>query len=151
MDNYAPPRQILLIEDNPQFFKPLQTLFKELDEISFSIQLIKNQNELEVFWNTDTLVEETNRPDLILLSLDFLNSEGLSTLEKIKSNPVLRCSPVIGMVEKDDAPKANQAYQSHINALIHKSQDKEELRKAFENIIKFWLSVVIPSPDKKNY
>ena len=81
---------------------------------------------------------ESEQPDAILLDVMMPNMDGLSTLEKLRANPLTTNIPVIFLTAKDNLLDRNKLIQMGVKGIISKPFDPmtlaEKVRLFLENI-----------------
>lgn len=83
--------------------------------------------------------QDAPRPDLILLDLNLPEGNGAEILRHIKSDPDLRCIPVIIVATHRDTMDVHECYNRHANAFISKARDLEGAVRVVSAIEQFWL------------
>lgn len=81
-------------------------------------------------------------PELILLDLNLPKVDGLTVLETIKADPVLKVIPVIVMTSSRSPQDLRNAYERHANSLIAKPVTPTDFVSTVQAIHDYWLSVV---------
>lgn len=82
------------------------------------------------------------KPDLILLDLNMPRKDGRTLLAEIKSNPSLRCIPVVVLTSSEADTDVNSAYSHHANSYFSKPMDLKEFYDVLDRIKQYWLADV---------
>jgi two-component system, chemotaxis family, response regulator Rcp1 len=94
------------------------------------------------------IYSEAATPDLILLDLNLPKKDGREVLAEIKSDPNLKCIPVIILTTSSAERDIMNTYAHHANCYIMKPVDFDQFIKVIRSIEDFWLSIV-KLPGKK--
>jgi len=135
----------LLIEDNPADVTLLKIALRESPNI---VQLQVAHDGLEGLallrqQNADT---EMKSPDLVLLDLNLPELDGHAVLADIKSDPVLRQTPVVILSSSTDPGDIQRSYQLGANAYIRKPDNLEDLFATVKTVVDFWCKwTLLPS------
>ncbi len=87
------------------------------------------------------------RPDLILLDLSLPGLPGKEVLGAVKSDPELRCTPVVVMATSARSRDIVDSYALGCNAYVIKPLEGERFITALREIYDFWFSwVALPGP-----
>lgn len=78
-------------------------------------------------------------PKLILLDLKMPKMSGLEVLEKIKSDPVLKCIPVVILTSSKEDPDIKKCYALGANSYIAKPVESENFFNAIKEIGLYWM------------
>ncbi len=132
------PVNILLIEDNPGDIRLAQEAFKEGN---FNICLSVATDGIEALRYLRKLppYEEVSLPDLILLDLNLPKKDGREVLSEIKSDPDLRCIPVVILTTSNAEADIQNCYKLHVNCYINKPVDFDRFFDIIQTIEAFWL------------
>jgi two-component system, chemotaxis family, response regulator Rcp1 len=82
------------------------------------------------------------RPDLILLDLNLPKKDGREVLSEVKSDPLLRRTPVIVLTTSTAEEDVVRSYDLHANCYIAKPVDLNQFITVVRCIEDFWLSIV---------
>jgi CheY-like chemotaxis protein len=86
------------------------------------------------------------RPDLILLDLNMPKKDGREVLEEIKTNPTLRCIPIIVLTTSSTEDDIRYSYELGANSYITKPALFDSLVEMVQVLGKYWFEVVeLPS------
>ena len=78
------------------------------------------------------------RPDLVLLDLHLVGTDGLTVLRTIKQEPALRAVPVVILSALEHPGALQEAYAAGANVVVPKSAG---LTRIAQEISRFWLTV----------
>ena len=87
---------------------------------------------------------EFNKPDIIMLSLDFPNKEGQWLLKDIKRDRELASIPIIVLSRDRQEEEILSAYRNFASGFIYKSPNKIELQQSVKSAFSYWTSVIVP-------
>ena len=82
------------------------------------------------------------RPDLILLELEFPESNGMDILSEIKQNSQFKRIPVIILTAIEQPQQVLQSYLLQGNSYVVKSGELDCLFQLIRRIDEFWLGIV---------
>ena len=85
---------------------------------------------------------EAPRPNLILLHLNLPKNDGRDVLAEIKTDPILRCIPVVVLTGSRDKEDMLKSYNLYANCYITKPVNPEQFIKVVRSIEDFWLTIV---------
>ena len=110
--------KVLLVEDNPAHAQLTQTMLSRLDSSGFDIShVVRLKDALEYM--------QKQSPDVILLDISLPDSEGLSSVKRIKeAHPRL---PIVILSGHDDEEHAFQAVQMGAQDYLVKGQGDSNL------------------------
>jgi CheY-like chemotaxis protein len=132
---------ILLVEDDPDHVD-LTRIALQTARVPFGLQVVMDGTEALQYLHHEDPYRNAPLPDLILLDLNLPKLDGREVLRAIKSDPELRCIPVIVLTTSSDASDIDVAYQNHANSFITKPTDFDDFLHAIETMHEYWLSVV---------
>ena len=139
MDESAPERSILLIDDDRDRAKLIETALQSFQHrvvtISGSVEAIDFLNRRGDYVNAP-------RPDLILLELNLPGDDGQDLLAKIKADQQLRRIPIVVLTTAASEADIFSTYLLQGNCHIVKSTDLDKLCQIVQQIEEFWFGIV---------
>jgi len=127
---------ILFVDDSPGDVELVREAL-----LGYSVKLWAASDGL----NAMRLLEGSGaKPDLILLDLNMPRMDGRAVLGRIKSNPELRCIPVIVLTSSNAPQDVKQAYDLHANCYITKPFDFDGFERVMHRLVEFWAETVLP-------
>lgn len=139
------PVEILLVDDN---FADIDLMKEGLQKakVNHNLQLAMDGVEALAMLRRQTGHEDAVRPDLILLDLSLPKKDGRAVLAEVKSDPELKCIPVIILTSSRALEDVQKSYALHANCYITKSIEWDKFMAAIKSIEDFWLGIVkLPS------
>jgi CheY-like chemotaxis protein len=143
--------------------KPVSIIMIEDDEgharlIEKNIRRAGVNNEITPFTNgTDALkhilgedgsgLASAGRQILVLLDLNLPDMTGIDILEKLKSNPHTRRSPVVVLTTTDDSREIQRCYDLGANVYITKPVNYEGFANAIRQLGLFFAVMQVPEAD----
>lgn len=142
------PADILLVEDNPGDVRLIREAFKA-EKINARLHVVTDGEGAFDFLYRWGAYSEAPRPHLVVLDLNLPRIDGLEVLDEIKTDPDLKCIPVVILTSSSAEEDIVKSYESRANAYLTKPINPDEfvsLGRSFKN---FWLKSVRlpPSPD----
>ncbi len=137
--------EILLVEDNPGDVRLTIEAMKE-GKILNRINVVTDGIEAMAFLRREDPYAEAPRPDLILLDLNLPRKDGREVLAEIKSDPLLRCIPVVVLTTSQAEQDIVRTYDLHANCYICKPVDLEQFLTVARLIENFWFNIVTLPP-----
>ncbi len=131
---------ILLIEDDSGDVLMIREALAETG-IAHRISHVENGEDGITYLERRTPFETARRPDLILLDLNLPRVGGHEVLAYIKSEPHLRCIPVVVLSTSSADKDVAMCYDLHANAFVTKPADYEKFVKAVSDIDHFFSAV----------
>jgi chemotaxis family two-component system response regulator Rcp1 len=141
MQTNSSPIRVLLVEDNPGDIRLTQEAFRE-NKMLNSLSVVKDGVEAMEFLRQEEQYIDALRPDLILLDLNLPKKDGREVLAEIKSDPSLKCIPVVILTTSDADEDILKSYELHANCYIKKPVDLEQFINVVRSIENFWVAVV---------
>ena len=135
------PVSILLVEDNPGDVRLTQEALKE-SKVLNNLSVVADGVEAMAYLRREREYAAAILPDLILLDLNLPKKDGREVLEEIKSDPALRCIPVVILTTSTAEQDILRSYDLHANCYVTKPVDLEQFIKVVQTIEEFWLTIV---------
>ena len=85
-------------------------------------------------------------PDCVLLDIKLVGVSGLDVLKWIRSDPVLKCVPVVVLTSSLLPRDIHEAYSLGANSYVSKPADLQSLINLAKTIDLYWLRTNIPPP-----
>lgn len=135
------PIEILLVEDNPG---DVRLTIEALNEGRFAntINVAVDGFEAMAFLRREGKYENAPKPDLVLLDLNLPKKNGREVLAEIKTDPNLKCIPVVILTSSQAEKDIVETYNLHANCYITKPVDFEQFIRVVRSIEDFWFAVV---------
>ncbi|MEP7285602.1 MAG: response regulator [Chloroflexota bacterium] len=133
--------EILLVEDSPDDVKLALYAFKKY-KLANHIEVVRDGAEaLDYLFCMGKYTDRTpqNGPRLILLDLKLPKVDGLTVLERIKSDPRTRQIPVVVMTSSHEESDIIKSYALGTNSYIVKPVDFEQFTEAVRQLGFYWL------------
>lgn len=131
---------VLLVEDNPALARLLGEAFEEaLVDAEFHA-VTRGSEGLDFLYRRGEY-ERAPRPDIVLLDLNLVGTNGLELLDEVKHEapPEVRAVPVIVLTSSTVEEEIFRAYSGHANAFLRKPDDLEGYVDLARSISDFWL------------
>ena len=138
---YGRPIEILLVEDNPDEASLTIETLKE-GRVRNNITLVEDGVEAITFLRREGKYASGPRPDLIFLDLKLPRKNGREVLGEIKSDPDLKCIPVVILSKSSADRDVLESYRLFANCYIQKPLDLDDFIAAVRRIEDFWISFV---------
>jgi CheY-like chemotaxis protein len=113
-------------------------LTNELHEVEDGEQLMDFLYRRGAYADPDT----SPRPDLILLDLNMPRKDGREALREIKSDPSLRCIPVVVLTTSHAEADIYRTYDLGVNSFITKPVSCEALVEMMRTLGRYWFEIV---------
>lgn len=88
----------------------------------------------------------SNLPAVVLLDLKLPKVDGMEVLRQIRSDPDMRCLPVVILTSSKEEEDVIESYNLGANAYVRKPVDYNEFVRAAKTLGLFWLVVNQPPP-----
>lgn len=139
------PIDILLVEDNPGDIRLTKEAFKD-GRIKNELNVVMDGEEAILYLKKKEKYINATTPDIILLDLNLPKKDGREVLAEIKSDPELKCIPVIILTTSSAQSDILNTYSHHANCYIMKPVDFNQFINVIRTIENFWLTIVkLPS------
>lgn len=143
------PVEILLVEDN-QAHADLATEALKDAKVAVSLSVVETGEDGLRYLRNEDEHKNAKKPDLVLLDLNLPGIDGREVLEIIKSDPNLKCIPVIILTTSDAEEDMLRTYNAHANCYIKKPVDFEQFQNAIYQLTEFWFTLVKIPKNKCN-
>ncbi len=138
------PFTILTAEDDPDDRILVADAFTEsglenkLVFVQDGLELLRYLRHQDIYANHDT----APRPDLILLDLNMPRLDGRASLAEIKSDPELRCIPVVVLTNSDIEEDILHTYEHGGAGFILKPDNFQSMVDIVKGLHEYWFDVV---------
>lgn len=140
-------KPILLVEDNP---KDIELTLAALgqSQLANEVVVVRDGAEaLDFLYRRGTYASRnTNDPAVVLLDLKLPKVDGLEVLEKVKSDPQLRYTPVVMLTSSREESDLVRSYELGANAFVVKPVGFREFLDAIQDLGVFWAILNEPPP-----
>ena len=140
--------EILLVEDNPGDVRLTQEVFKE-GKIRNKLNVAWNGEEALAYLHREGRFAQAPRPDIILLDLNLPRKGGREVLAEIKTDPGLKCIPVVILTTSQAEQDIVESYNQHANCYIVKPVELDQFINVVRTIEGFWLQIVKLPPGEE--
>ncbi|MGL4612066.1 MAG: response regulator [Trueperaceae bacterium] len=140
----AQPVTVLLADDDPDDQVLTCDAFKEA-RLTNEVRCVTNGEELLQYLRHEGRFVDTTtapRPGLILLDLNMPKIDGREALSTIKSDPNLRCIPVIIMTTSRAEQDILKSYDLGANSYVTKPATFAELVEVVRGFGHYWFELV---------
>ncbi len=141
MQNFRPVN-ILLIEDNPGDVRLAQEAFKE-GKYNVNLEVVMDGLEAIKFLHKEAPYQDVVTPDLILLDLNLPKKDGREVLQEVKSDPDLKCIPIVVLTTSNAQQDILKSYNLHVNSYINKPVDFDRFFDIIQTIEEFWVQTAV--------
>ena len=136
------PTWILLGEDDPNDALLTKRALAEAELTQAVVQALDGVEVLDCLKRRGRFSDRTGgNPALVLLDLKMPRLDGLEVLRAIKSDPELRCIPVVVYTASIVPTDMRDAYECGANGYVIKSSDYGQFRKEFKLLGLYWTTV----------
>jgi CheY-like chemotaxis protein len=140
-------KPILLVEDNPKDIE-LTLAALEQSQLANEVVVVRDGAEALDFLYRRGRYESRNTgdPAVVLLDLKLPKVDGLEVLEKVKSDPKLRHTPVVMLTSSREESDLIRSYELGVNAFVVKPVGFREFFEAIQDLGVFWAILNEPPP-----
>lgn len=129
---------ILLVDDNEGDILLTIEAFEER-RIKVEISVARNGGQALDFLFQEGEFANASKPDLVLLDINLPLFNGHEVLEKIKSDPNLKETPVIMLTTAFNHKDIIKAYENQCHSFVKKPLNIDEFLSAILKIEQFWV------------
>lgn len=145
MSTDARPVTILMIEDDEGHARLIEKNIRRAGVNNEIIPFTHGTQALDFLFGPDGSGEvSAHRHLLILLDLNLPDMTGVSILEKVKSNPHTRRTPVVVLTTTDDEREIQRCYDLGANVYITKPVDYDGFANAIRQLGLFFSVMQVP-------
>jgi CheY-like chemotaxis protein len=140
-DGDVPPKDVLLVEDNPGDVRLTQEAFRETNA-SIHLHVAYDGVDAIAFLTHQPPHVDAPRPGIILLDLNLPKMDGREVLAQIKQDMSLSSIPTVILSTSDSEVDITKSYQLQANCYLTKPGKLEEFESLVKAIYDFWLTAV---------
>ncbi len=130
-------RDLLIVDDDFTQARLFELLMETLD-LRHRLHHAPSGKQALDFLRNKPPYENARRVDLIILDVNLPGMDGCAVLREIKSDPELRCIPVIMFSLGFGPEDFERCYSEHANACVRKPVDYENGLRVVRQIEDFW-------------
>lgn len=134
------PVTILLVDDDADCRMLIRDAIAEC-KVSNDVFEVTNGLEALDFLNREGSFKDAPRPGLIYMDIEMPGMDGLATLKRIKSNPLLRDIPVVMMTGVCGEAQMKQAASLGANSYTLKPANAEQFLRTVLASTNYWLTI----------
>lgn len=144
-------KPILLVEDSPKDVE-LTLAALEQCQLANSVIIVRDGAEaLDYLYARGAFQNRaTGDPAVVLLDLKLPKVDGLEVLEKIKSDALLRQTPVVMLTSSREERDLVRSYSLGVNAFVVKPVGFDQFFEAIRDLGMFWAVLNEPPPRGPN-
>ena len=131
--------EVLVVEDNPPDARLIEEILRN-GTVRKNVRVAVNGDEALAFLRREGPFVDAARPSLVILDLNLPGRDGREVLREIKSDPKLRCLPVVVLTTSGAPIDVQNAYDLQANAYIVKPVGLDAFTEAIQAVERFWLS-----------
>ncbi|MGF1936352.1 MAG: response regulator [Nostoc sp. ChiQUE02] len=135
------PIEVLLVEDSPSDANLTIKGFLNA-QIANNLHWVEDGESAMNYLREQEEFTNVPRPDLILLDLNLPGMDGREVLTEIKSDPNLKCIPVVIITTSTDEQDILRSYNLSANCYVTKPIDIYQFIQIVQLIKDFWLTAV---------
>ncbi len=136
------PKQILLVEDNPDDVLLTKRAFMKANILNEVVVARDGVEALEYLHGEKRIV-----PVLILRDLKLPRMGGLEVLERLRADAGTRLLPVVILTSSKEESDVVSGYSLGANSYIRKPVDFNQFAGAMQQLGLYWLALNEPVPD----
>jgi CheY-like chemotaxis protein len=140
-------RPILLVEDNPA---DVELTMAALRKTQLANEIVVARDGVEaleyIFSEGQYANREPGPPAVVLLDLKLPKVDGLEVLEKVKSHPRHRATPIVMLTSSREESDVVRSYHHGVNSFVVKPVDFKAFFEAIRDLGIFWAVLNEPVP-----
>jgi len=137
--------ELLIVDDNPADIVLAREALAGSTH-STQISSVGDGEEALAFLNRREKYRHTARPGLVLLDLNLPKKDGEAVLAAMKTDPELRCIPVVIFSTSKLSRDIARSYELGANCYVSKPGNLNDFFSAIQLIEEFWFGLAIPAP-----
>lgn len=133
--------EILIVEDSPDDAELAIRALRKSNLVNHIVHVSDGEQALDfMFARGEYAVRDASQmPKVVFLDLKMPKVTGLEVLEKIKSHPATKSTPVVILTSSAEDPDIKKCYALGANSYIVKPIDFEKFSKTVREIGLYWL------------
>jgi two-component system, chemotaxis family, response regulator Rcp1 len=132
------PTEVLLVDDNPAD-SDLTTEVLTRNGCRVHVQSVTDGVEAVAFLHREGKYDNVRLPDLVILDLNLPRKDGRDVLSEVKSDPILRTTPIVIFSTSQARHDIVRCYELGANGYINKPGNLQGFIAAVTSIRDFWL------------
>jgi CheY-like chemotaxis protein len=125
---------VVMLEDDSDDRYLTGEILAELG-IDVPVRFFSKSNELLDF------LSGPEKPSLILLDYNAAPDNGITVLQKLKSDPATKEIPVVILSDNDLQPYRSESYRNGASSFIKKPASMEQTRQKIGTFFRYWFDV----------
>ncbi|ESQ91321.1 hypothetical protein ABAC460_07070 [Asticcacaulis sp. AC460] len=142
--------RVLLVEDNRGDAMLTCRAFKRAQRVRHIVVAETGEKGLSILRREDGF-DDADRPDIILLDLNLPGIGGHDFLSEVKSDPALRCIPIIVLSSSSARADVVGSYNRHANGYITKPVTIDAYDGIVAKIEDYWFQLMQLPADEAEY
>lgn len=140
-------KRILLVEDNANDIELTLAALAENNLANEVIVVRDGEEALDYLYRRRIFrLRRQGHPVVVMLDLKLPKIDGLEVLAQIRSDPNLRCIPVVVLTSSEEETDLIESYNLGVNGYVVKPVDFHEFVDAIKTVGLFWAVVNQPPP-----
>ncbi|MDE1149765.1 MAG: response regulator [Azospirillaceae bacterium] len=140
-------RPILLVEDNPADIELTLAALKKAQLANEVVIARDGAEALDYLFSEGRFANrEPGLPAVVLLDLKLPKVDGLEVLERVKSHPKYRTTPIVMLTSSREESDVVRSYQYGVNSFVVKPVDFKAFYEAIRDLGMFWAVLNEPVP-----
>jgi two-component system, response regulator len=133
--------EILFVEDSADDAELAIRALRKGNLVNHIVHVSDGEQALDFLFATGEYAvrDATRMPKVVFLDLKMPKVSGLEVLEKIKSHPATKSTPVVILTSSAEDPDIKKCYALGANSYIVKPIDFEKFSKTVREIGLYWL------------
>jgi len=144
--NSQQPVNIVMIEDDDGHARLIEKNIRRAGISNDLHHFTDGQSGIDFLFD-DPTGPNKNGPALVLLDLNLPDMSGTEILERVKSDPKLKATPVVVLTTTDDKQEIQRCYDLGCNVYITKPVNYESFADAIRQLGLFLSVIQVPESD----
>lgn len=137
--------RVLLVEDDPHHVRLAREAIVEAGS-SIELDVVTDGAAVIDYLYNRGKYADTPTPAFVLLDYDIPKRDGAEVLDVVKSDDILRRTPIIMFTTSNSKEDVARMYDLHANAYVTKPQTVDQFVSIIDHLESFWLSTVTLPP-----